>query len=94
MDELAPQEYKRLVDEITRDAADDFRRAGASLEEQRHTCIRHFKRGQEVGLSHAELIDFLGVSTPSVLDKAGYSDEASQRVMDMLVEISNEIDGD
>jgi hypothetical protein len=94
MDELAPQEDERLVDEVTREAADDFRRAGRSVEEQRRACIRYFRRGHEAGVSHAELIDFLGVSTPSVLDKAGYSDEDSQRVMDMLVEISDEIDGE
>jgi hypothetical protein len=92
MDELSPQQYKRLVDDFTREAADDFRRAGPSIEEQRRACVRYFRRGHSVGLSHPELIDFLGVSTPSVLDKAGYSDEDSQRVMDMLADISDEID--
>ena len=94
MDKLAPEQYERLVDDVTREAADDFRRAGQSIEEQRRACVRYFQRGHAAGLSHPELIDFLGVSTPSVLDKAGYSDEDSQRVMDMLAEISDEIDGD
>jgi len=94
MDELAPEQYERLVDEVTREAAHDFRRAGQSIEEQRQACVRYFRRGHTAGLSHPELIDFLGVSSPSILDKAGYSDEDSQRVMDMLADMSDEIDGD
>jgi hypothetical protein len=94
MDELAPEQYERLVDEVTREATDDFRRAGQRIEEQRQACVRYFSRGHKAGLSHPELIDFLGVSSPSILDKAGYSDEDSQRVMDMLADMSDEIDGD
>jgi hypothetical protein len=94
VDELAPEQYKRLVDDFTREAADDFRRAGQDFVEQHRACVRYFRRGHSVGLSHPELIDFLGVSTPSVLDKAGYSDEDSQRVMGMLADISDEIDED
>ena len=45
-------------------------------------------------MSQSELIDFLGVSTPSVLELAGYSGEGAQRVMDMLANISDdEIEG-
>jgi hypothetical protein len=95
MDELSPEQYKRLVDAFTREAADEFRRAGPSIEEQRRACVQYFRCGQSVGLSHPELVDFLGVSTPSVLDRAGYSDEDSQRVMDMLADISDdEVAGD
>jgi hypothetical protein len=78
MDELAPEQYERLVGEVTREAAADFRQAAASVDEQRRACVRYFKRGHAAGLSQPELIDFLGVSTPSVLDKAGYSDEDAQ----------------
>lgn len=93
MVETSPEEYGRLVHAITREAADEFRQAAGSVDEQRRACVRYFRRGRAAGLSHAELIDLLGVSTPSVLDRAGYSDEDSQRVMDMLAHISDEIDG-
>jgi hypothetical protein len=36
------------------------------------------------------LIDYLGVSSPSVLDMAGYSNEAAQRVMDMLANVTED----
>jgi hypothetical protein len=36
------------------------------------------------------LVDFLGVPSPSVLEMAGYSDEAAQRVMEMLAGITDE----
>jgi hypothetical protein len=36
------------------------------------------------------LVDFLGVSTPSVLEMAGYSNEDAQRVMEMIADISED----
>jgi hypothetical protein len=94
MDEISPEQYERLVEEFTRQAAGDFRRAAGSLKEQRRTCCRYFKRGHAADLSHGELIDFLSVSSPSVLEQAGYTDEDAQRVMDMLADISDdEIEG-
>lgn len=45
-------------------------------------------------MSRPELVDFLGVSTPSILELAGYSDEDAQRVMEMIANISeDEIEG-
>ena len=87
---MSPEEYGWLVDGVTRQAADEFRRAAGGLEEQRRACCRYFKRGHAADFSHPELIDFLGVSTPSVLDMAGYSDEDALRVMDMLSDISDD----
>lgn len=52
----------------------------------------HFAPGAAAlaGFSTGELIDFLGVSASSVLDRAGCSEEASQRVMEMVATISDE----
>jgi hypothetical protein len=33
---------------------------------------------------------FLGLSSPSVLDVAGYSDKAAQHMMEMLADITDE----
>ena len=89
MPDLSPQDYERAVSEFTRLAADDFR-PSATEQEQRAAICRYFRRGAAVDFSHPELIDFLGVSTPSVLDMAGYSDAAAQRVMEMLAGITDE----
>jgi hypothetical protein len=48
------------------------------------------KRGCAAGISTGELVDFLGVSSTSVLDRAGYSDSESQAVIDLLGETSDE----
>lgn len=90
MPDLPLEDYKRIVGEFTRLAADDFRRSAATEQEQRAALCRYFRRGADADLSHPELIDFLGVSTPSVLDMAGYSHEAADRVMLMLRDITDD----
>ena len=84
MPDLSLEEYKRAVSEFTRCAADDFRRSAASELEQRAALCRYFRRGAEADFSHPELIDLLGISSPSVLDMAGYSVAAALRVMEIL----------
>jgi hypothetical protein len=90
MPDLSPEDYKRLVGEFTRLAADDFRRSAATEQEQRAALCRYFRRGADADFSHPELIDFLGVSTPSVLDTAGYSHAAAARVMLMLRDMKDD----
>lgn len=88
------EDYEVLVRELKRGASGDFRNACGSAKEQRRACCRFLKRGRLAHISQAELIDFLGVSTPSVLEMAGYSGQEAQCVMDMLAHISeNEIEG-
>jgi hypothetical protein len=90
MDEISPEDYERLVDKLTKQAAADFRQASQSIQEQRQACCRYFKRGELADISQPELVDFLGVSTPSVLEMAGYSDADAQRVMEMIADISDD----
>jgi hypothetical protein len=90
MDEISPEDYGRLVDKFTEQAAADFRQAIGSIQEQRQACCRYFKRGESADLSTPELIDFLGVSSPSVLEMAGYSEADAQRVMEMIADISKD----
>ena len=90
--DLPPNDYDGKVQEFIRWAADDFRRSAATEPEQRDAICRYFHRGISFDYSQSELIDFLGVSSPSSLDMAGYSDSAAQRIMDMLADITdNEI---
>ena len=84
---MAPR-YKRAVDALIKQTAAEFREC--STAEQRATACRYFHRGALAGFSTGELIDFLGVSESSVLELAGYSDDATQRVMDMAGTISDE----
>jgi len=87
---IAEANYVRSVTEFTRLAADDFRQSVSTEKEQRAALCRYLRRGAVEDLSTAELIDFLGVSSPSVLEMAGYSDEAADGVMAMLADITDE----
>jgi hypothetical protein len=90
MPDLPIEDYKRAVSEFTRLAAEDFRRSGSTQEAQRAALCRYFRRGAGADLSHSELIDFLGISTSSVLDMAGYSVAAASRVMEMLRDMKDD----
>ena len=86
----SPDDYDQLVERICSEAAEEFRRCISDQSEQRRVTCRYLRSGSFADISHPELIDFLGVSTPSVLDRAGYSDEQAQRVMEMLVTLTDE----
>lgn len=82
-------DYEGVVERICSEAAEEFRRCIADPFEQRRVACRYLRNGSMVDISHAELIDLLAVSTPSVLDRAGYSDEQAQPIMDMLATITD-----
>jgi hypothetical protein len=82
------------IEAVTRnfllETAEEFRNCTEDQEQQRLTCCRYFRRGPLTGMTQNELIDSLGLSSPSVLDAAGYSAEAAQQVMDLVGGISDE----
>jgi hypothetical protein len=90
MPDLSTADYERSHREFMRLAAEDFRYSASSEQEQRAAICRYLRRGGAAGYSTGELVDFLGVSSPSVLDLAGYSDEAALRVMEVLADIEDE----
>ena len=83
-DDGFPSDYGERIERVCSGAASEFRACPSDLLSQLRVCCRYFQRGEYEGISHGELIDFLGVSSPSVLDRAGYSNEQAQRVMDAL----------
>jgi hypothetical protein len=87
---LPLRDYRRVVREFTQLAADDFRRSAATEQEQRAALCRYFRCGATADLSHPQLIAFLSISTPSVLDMAGYSVEAASRVMEILRDMKDD----
>lgn len=71
-------EYVRWLSSLT---AAELRDARQDPVQQRQALCRYYKRGYRAHLTPAELIDFLGVSSPSILDMAGYSDEGAAAMM-------------
>lgn len=58
-----------------------------SSESEFRTAIQaFFERGKEEGFSEPELIDYLGISSPSILSLAGLSDDEELSVMTLLAE--------
>ncbi len=64
--------YVAWLSELT---AKDLRQVKGQPEQQKQTLYRYFKRGDRANLTPSELIDFLGVSSPSIIDMAGYTEE-------------------
>jgi hypothetical protein len=92
-DDDFPPDYLERIDRVCSAAAAEFRSCRDDLLAQVRVCCRYFESGAREGISHGELIDFLGISSPSVLDRAGYSDFEAQRVMEALALITYDSDG-
>ena len=59
----------------------------------RTALCRYLKQGRGAGFSTGELVDWLGISTPSILIKAGYSDAEIEEAMMILGRLTDaEID--
>ena len=90
MADLPLHEYAGRIERISDIAASDFRRAIGDSAAQREACCRYFKTGYQANLSAAELLDFLAVSSPSILDLAGYSEDQVQSIMDVVARLTED----
>jgi hypothetical protein len=92
-DDDFPPDYGERIERVCCEAAAEFRSCRDDLLAQVGVCCHYFESGEREGISHEELIDFLGISSPSVLDRAGYSNGEAQRVMESLVLITYDNQG-
>ena len=79
-----PADYDDRIERVCARAADELRSCRDDVLAQLTACCRYFESGEREDISHGELIDYLGVSSPSVFDRAGYSDQEGLRVMELL----------
>ena len=82
--ETSDEEYSAYVEWLSVRTAEQLRQAKGDAVEQRLVLCRYYKRGDRANLTPSELIDFLGVSTPSIFDMAGYTDEEGDAAMVVL----------
>lgn len=75
--------YAAFVEWLEQITAAELRQTRNDSELRHQALCRYYKRGLQANLSPGELVDFLGVSTPSILDRAGYDDEQGDAVMAM-----------
>src|SRR5881394_4093245 len=92
-DDDFPPDYAERIERVCSEAATQLRSCRDDLLAQVRVCCHYFESGEREGISHGELIDFLGISSPSVLDRAGYSDSEAQRVMESLALITYDDQG-
>jgi hypothetical protein len=88
-----PSDYAERVERVCRESAEEFRSCRGDLLKQLRVCCSYFERGEAEGISHGELIDFLGISARSVFTRAGYSDSEGLRVMEALPLITFDANG-
>ena len=92
-DDDFPPDYAERIERVCRDAAVQLPSCRDDLLAQVRVCCHYFESGEREGISHGELIDFLGISSPSVLDRAGYSDSEAQRFVEALTLITYDSEG-
>jgi hypothetical protein len=82
--------YEAEIDRVVAFAAREFSASERSDTALSVLTARYLALGKLAGVSQGELIDFLGVSSPSVLELAGYTDEEQKQVMALLGKLSDE----
>jgi hypothetical protein len=87
-------DYTGFVEWLSNLTATELRGAKGDPEKQTLALCWYYKRGERANLTAGELIDFLGVSSPSILGKAGYTDEEGDAVMEISDAITDDdLDG-
>jgi hypothetical protein len=80
-------DYAAFVGWLSQLAAAELREARGEPDRQKQALCRYYIRGERGNLTPAELLDFLCANTPSILDRAGYTEEEG----DALMEISDSL---
>jgi hypothetical protein len=86
----ALDDQDEIVKNFIQETAIEFKACTEDTSAQRQACCRYFRRGQTLGFSQADLIDFLGLAMPSVLDAAGYLPDDAERIMELVGDISDQ----
>ena len=86
--DTSDEEYFAFVEWLSAQTAEELRQARGEPEKQKQALCRYYKRGERANLTAGELIDFLGVSSPSILDRAGCDEEEA----DALMQISDNLE--
>lgn len=82
-------EYESRVEQLYREAAAELKEARNSPT-LRTVLAAFFKHWTAEGFSIAELVDFLGVSSPSILERAGFTQEEELNALDIAAKLTDE----
>ena len=82
------EDYQAFVEWLETETASKLREANGDQQAIAAAITTYLETGYKAHLSSGELVDFFCVSSPSILDNAGYSEEES----DLAVELYDQID--
>ena len=74
-------DYFDFIEWLSDLTAAELRAVKSDPAQQRLALCRYYKRGERANIDPGPLIDYLGVSSPSIFDMAGYSDEEGDAAM-------------
>jgi len=84
------EDYCKFVEWLSNLAAADLRAAKLDPAAQKQALCCYYRRGENANLTPNELIDFLCISTPSILDDAGYTDAEATAIMEISDKLTND----
>lgn len=82
--------YFAFVHWLSDRTATELREARGDAVRQRQALCRYYGRGYRAHLTPGELIDFLGVDTPSILDRAGYTATEGEELMRLSDDLTDD----
>jgi len=88
--DVSEADYRAFVQRLSERTAAELRHARGWPDDQRQALCRYYRRGLRANLSTGELVDFLGVSALSILDKAGCDDEEADALMALSADLTDE----
>ena len=89
-EDASDEEYFAFVACLSELTAGELKQAKHSREAQKLALCRYYKRGERANLTASELIDFLGVSSPCILEQAGYDEEEGDALMQISDALTKE----
>ena len=79
--EVSDEDYSDFVAYLSEWTKHELEQARGDAVAEKQVLCRYYKRGERAQLTASELIDFLAVSTPNIIEEAGYDDEECARLM-------------
>ena len=84
------QDYSDFVAYLSEWTKDELKHVRGNAIKERQALCRYYKRGLRAQLTVSELIDFLAVSTPNIIEESGYEDTEGDRLMQISDSLTEE----
>jgi hypothetical protein len=88
---LNDQNYLKIVNDLETEAAFRLQAAKADPDSLREAILWYLREGYRLGLCQSELIDFLCISTPNIVESAGYADARADSIVALFDELHGQL---